>query len=145
MSRPGRDYTPRKFNKSTPNVDTSMPPPATGRKEIPKPQKKPEQSGEPRRQQRPQQRRDNRGGQRQQRPHSVEKMLHHSMMLHGLVSLSLMLEMASLQDLQKNHSSHVELVLKLQNRFSLVQESTLETEKKMLQREPSLVEQYSIE
>ena len=49
MSRPGRDYTPRKFNKSKPSVDTSMPPPATGRKEIPKPQKKPEQ--QPRRQQ----------------------------------------------------------------------------------------------
>ena len=39
MSRPGRDYTPRKFNKAKPSVDTSMPPPATGRKEIPKPQK----------------------------------------------------------------------------------------------------------
>jgi len=73
MSRPGRDYTPRKFNKSTPNVDTSMPPPATGRKEIPKPQKKPEQSGGERRQQRPQQRRSNRGGQRQQRPQQRRK------------------------------------------------------------------------
>lgn len=69
MSRPGRDYTPRKFNKSTPNVDTSMPPPATGRKEIPKPQKKPEQSsGEPR-----QQRRSTRGGPRQQRPQQRRK------------------------------------------------------------------------
>ena len=60
MSRPGRDYTPRKFNKSKPSVDTSMPPPATGRKEIPNPQKKPEQ--QPRRQQR----RNNRGNQRPQ-------------------------------------------------------------------------------
>jgi hypothetical protein len=34
---------------------------------------------------------------------NAEEMLHHSMMLHGLVLLSLMLEMASLQDLQKNH------------------------------------------
>ncbi len=65
MSRPGRDYTPRKFNKAKPSVDTSMPPPATGRKEIPKPQKKPEQ--QPQRQQRPQQRRNNRGNQRPQR------------------------------------------------------------------------------
>ena len=68
MSRPGRDYTPRKFNKAKPSVDTSMPPPATGRKEIPKPQKKPEQ--QPQRQQRPQQRsqqrRSNRGNQRPQ-------------------------------------------------------------------------------
>ena len=64
MSRPGRDYTPRKFNKSKPNVDTSMPPPATGRKEIPQPQKKPEQ--QPRRQQRQPQRRNNRGNQRPQ-------------------------------------------------------------------------------
>lgn len=68
MSRPGRDYTPRKFNKTKPTVDTSMPPPATGRKEIPKPQKKPEQ--QPQRQQRPQQRsnqrRNNRGNQRPQ-------------------------------------------------------------------------------
>ncbi|MEC8143308.1 MAG: hypothetical protein VX071_07400, partial [Candidatus Thermoplasmatota archaeon] len=68
MSRPGRDYTPRKFNKAKPSVDTSMPPPATGRKEIPKPQKKPEQ--QPQRQQRPQQRsqqrRNNRGNQRPQ-------------------------------------------------------------------------------
>ncbi|MGB2175647.1 MAG: DUF655 domain-containing protein [Candidatus Poseidoniaceae archaeon] len=67
MSRPGRDYTPRKFNKAKPSVDTSMPPPATGRKEIPKPQKKPEQQPQ-QRQQRPQQRRNNRGNQRQQRP-----------------------------------------------------------------------------
>ncbi|CAI8416782.1 MAG: Uncharacterised protein [Candidatus Poseidoniaceae archaeon] len=65
MSRPGRDYTPRKFNKAKPSVDTSMPPPATGRKEVPKPQKKPEQ--QPQRQQRPQQRRNNRGNQRPQR------------------------------------------------------------------------------
>lgn len=72
MSRPGRDYTPRKFNKSTPNVDTSMPPPASGRKEIPKPQQKPEQSGGERRQQRPQQRRGNRG-QPQQRPQQRRK------------------------------------------------------------------------
>ena len=64
MSRPGRDYTPRKFNKSKPSVDTSMPPPATGRKEIPQPQKKPEQ--QPRRQQRQPQRRNNRGNQRPQ-------------------------------------------------------------------------------
>ena len=68
MSRPGRDYTPRKFNKAKPSVDTSMPPPATGRKEIPKPQKKPEQ--QPQRQQRPQQRsqqrRNNRGDRRPQ-------------------------------------------------------------------------------
>ena len=64
MSRPGRDYTPRKFNKSKPSVDTSMPPPATGRKEIPQPQKKPEQ--QPRRQQRQPQRRSNRGNHRPQ-------------------------------------------------------------------------------
>ncbi len=64
MSRPGRDYTPRKFNKSKPNVDTSMPQPALGRKEIPKTQKKPEQL----RQHRPQQQRGNRSNQRQQRP-----------------------------------------------------------------------------
>ena len=64
MSRPGRDYTPRKFNKSKPSVDTSMPPPAAGRKEVPKPQKKPEQ--QPRRQQRQPQRRNNRGNQRPQ-------------------------------------------------------------------------------
>ena len=64
MSRPGRDYTPRKFNKSKSSVDTSMPPPATGRKEIPQPQKKPEQ--QPRRQQRQPQRRNNRGNQRPQ-------------------------------------------------------------------------------
>ena len=55
MSRPGRDYTHRNFNKSKPSVDTSMPPPATGRKEVPKPQKKPEQQSQ--RQPRPQQRR----------------------------------------------------------------------------------------
>ena len=73
MSRPGRDYTPRKFNKSTPDVDTSMPPPASGRKEIPKPTKKPEQSGEPRKQQRPQQRRGNRGQPRQERPQQRRK------------------------------------------------------------------------
>ena len=60
MSRPGRDYNPRKFNKSKPSVDTSMPPPATGREDIPKPQKKPDPQ--------PQQRRDNRGNTRQQRP-----------------------------------------------------------------------------
>ena len=41
-----------------------MPPPATGRKEIPQPQKKPEQ--QPRRQQRQPQRRNNRGNQRSQ-------------------------------------------------------------------------------
>ena len=41
-----------------------MPPPATGRTEIPKPQKKPEQ--QPRRQQRQPQRRSNRGNQRPQ-------------------------------------------------------------------------------
>ena len=64
MSRPGRDYTPRKFNKSKPSVDTSMPPPATGRKEIPNPQKKSEQ--QPRRQQRQPQRRNNRGNQHPQ-------------------------------------------------------------------------------
>ena len=72
MSRPGRDYIPRKFNKSTPDVDTSMPPPATGRKEIPKPQKKPEHTSGQRRQQRPQQR-GNRGGTRQQRPQQRRK------------------------------------------------------------------------
>ena len=72
MSRPGRDYTPRKFNKSPPHVDTSMPPPATGRKEIPKPQKKPEQSSGQRRQQRPQQR-GNRRGPHQQRPQQRRK------------------------------------------------------------------------
>ena len=66
MSRPGRDYTPRKFNKSKPSVDTSMPPPATGRKEIPKPQKKPEQQRQQRQSQRSQQRRNNRGNQRPQ-------------------------------------------------------------------------------
>ena len=64
MSRPGRDYTHRNFNKSKPSVDTSMPPPATGRKEVPKPQKKPEQQSQ--RQPRPQQRRNNRGNQRPQ-------------------------------------------------------------------------------
>ena len=72
MSRPGRDYTPRKFHKSTPDVDTSMPPPATGRKEIPKPQKKLEQSSGQQRQQRPQQR-GNRRGPRQQRPQQRRK------------------------------------------------------------------------
>jgi hypothetical protein len=35
-------------------------------------------------------------------PNSAEKMLHHCMMLHGLESLSLMLEQALLLDLQKN-------------------------------------------
>ena len=67
MSRPGRDYNPRKFNKSKPSVDTSMPPPATGREDIPKPQKKPNSQPQ-QRQQRPQQRRDNRSNTRQQRP-----------------------------------------------------------------------------
>ena len=67
MSRPGRDYNPRKFNKSKPSVDTSMPPPATGREDIPKPQKKPDPQPQ-QRQQRPQQRRDNRSNTRQQRP-----------------------------------------------------------------------------
>ncbi|HII56599.1 MAG TPA: hypothetical protein HA266_03520, partial [Candidatus Poseidoniaceae archaeon] len=65
MSRPGRDYNPRKFNKSKPSVDTSMPPPATGREDIPKPQKKPDPRPQ-QRQQRPQQRRDNRGNTRPQ-------------------------------------------------------------------------------
>ena len=73
MSRPGRDYTPRKFNKAKPSVDTSMPPPATGREEIPKPQKKPEQQPQ-QRQERPQQRRNKRGNQRQQRPQQRREM-----------------------------------------------------------------------
>jgi hypothetical protein len=39
---------------------------------------------------------------------NVEKMLHHCMMLHGLESSNLMLEMVLLQDLQKNLLSRAE-------------------------------------
>jgi len=62
VSRPGRDYTPRKFNKSKPSVDTSMPAPATGRRNIAQPQKKPSKAPN-----RAQQRQGGRTGQRQQR------------------------------------------------------------------------------